>query len=105
MLFAGLALLAVAATGILSVLFPMLSRFENSTTALVKNTFVLGLANLPRALALGMINVITGFLCIRFVFPVFFMPAAAALLGSFLIEPMFRPFMPEETEDCQEAAE
>jgi hypothetical protein len=32
------------------------------------------------------------------VFPVFFLPGVAALLGSFLIEPMFKPYLPEETE-------
>ena len=105
MVFAAIALLGVAVAGILSILFPMLSRFENTTAALVKNTLVLGLANLPKALVLGLINVITALLCIKFVFPVFFMPAVAALLGSFMIEPMFKPFMPEETEDFEEAAE
>ena len=103
--FAGLALLAVAAVGILSLLFPMLSRFDNPTATLIKNSFMLGLAHLPRALALGLINVATAFLCIRLAFPVFFMPAVAALLGSFLIEPIFKPFIPEEIEDLEEAAE
>lgn len=103
-LFAGLALLAVAAVGILSLMFPILSRFENPTGALIKNSLMLGLANLPRTLPLGLINVITAFLCIRLVFPLFFMPAVAVLVGSFLIEPIFRPFMPEESESAEEAA-
>ena len=98
--FAGLALLAVAFSGILSILFPMLSRFENSAAALIKNTIVLGLANLPKALVLGIIHVGTAFLCIKLVVPLFFMPALAALLSSFLIEPMFRPFMPEDPEEA-----
>ncbi len=104
-LFSGLALLAVAAAGVLSLLFPMLSRFENSAAALLKNTLVLGLANLPRALVLGIINAGCALLCLRFIFPLFFLPGVAALLSSFLIEPIFRPYMPEEEEFTEEAAE
>ncbi len=108
MVFAGAALVAVSAVGVLSLLFPMLSRFENSTAALLKNTLVLGLANLPRAMVLGIINVVCAIVCIYFVFPVFFLPGVAAWLGSFLIEPIFRPYMPEEEEEkeySEEAAE
>ena len=82
--------------GILSVLFPVLSRFENSTAGLLRNTLLLALANLPRTLALGVLNAVTGFLCLRFVFPLFFLPSLAALLGSLFLEPMFRPFMNPE---------
>lgn len=103
MLLAGAALVAVVLVGVLSVLFPMLSRFENSVGALLKNTAVLALANAPRTLALGIVNTLSFFLCVRFVIPLFFLPALAALIGSLLIEPMFKPYMPEEPEE--EAAE
>jgi len=33
---------------------------------------------------------------LRFVVPLFFLPSLSALLGSLLIEPMFRPFLPTE---------
>lgn len=88
----------VVLLGILSVLFPVLSRFENSTAGLLRNTALLALANLPRTLALGVLNAATGFLCVRFVVPLFFLPSLAALIGSLLLEPMFRPFM--HTEDA-----
>lgn len=97
-LFAGGAFLAVLGYGILSVLFPMLSRFENSTGALLKNTLFLALANLPRTLALGMLNAVSLLLCLRFVFPLFFLPSLSTLLGSFFLEPMFKPYLPEETD-------
>ena len=100
MLFSAGAFLGVLVLGILSVLFPMVSRFENPLPALLKNTLFLGLANLPRTLALGLLNAVTVFLCIRFVFPLFFLPALSALIGSLFIEPMFKPYMPD-----QEAAE
>lgn len=95
-LFAGGAFFAVLIYGILNVMFPMLSRFENSTGALLKNTFFLSLANLPRTLVLGMLNAACLLLCLRFIIPLFFLPALCALVGSFLLEPMFKPYLPEE---------
>ena len=94
--FSVAAVLGVLLLGILSVLFPMLSRFENSLSALLRNTVLLALANLPRTLMLGILNAASAYLCVRYVFPVFFLPSLAALLGSLLIEPMFRPFMNTE---------
>lgn len=96
MAFSGGALIGALVLGILSILFPMLSRFENSFSGLLKNTVLIGLANLPRTLALGVLNGVTIFLCIWYVFPVFFLPALAALIGSLFIEPMFKPYMPVE---------
>ncbi len=96
MLFSAGAFVGVLVLGMLSILFPMLSRFNNSLTDLMKNTVLLGLANAPGTLALGFVNAVTVFLCIRFVFPLFFMPSLAALVGSLFIEPMFRPYMPVE---------
>lgn len=96
-LFAGAAFLAVTALGILSVLFPMLSRFENSFWRLMKNTLLLALANLPRTIALGILNTGVALLCARYVYPLFFLPALGALLSTVLVEPMFRPYLPEET--------
>ncbi len=91
--FSAGALAGVLVLGILSVLFPMLSRFENSFLGLLKNTLLLSLAKVPFTLGLGILNALCGFVCIRFVFPLFFVPALAALLGSLLIEPMFRPYL------------
>ena len=104
-MFAALALAAVLAVGVLSVLFPMMSRFENSLGALLKNTVILSLANLPRTLLLGIVNTATILLCLLTIIPLFFLPAPAALIGSFLIEPMFRPYMPEEPEEESAEAE
>ena len=96
MVFSGCAFVGVLLFGILSILFPMLSRFENSFAGLLKNTVLMGFANLPRTLALGIFNGATVFLCVRFVAPLFFLPALAALIGSLFIEPMFKPYMPQE---------
>ena len=95
MVFSGAAFVGVLVLGILSILFPGLSRFENSFLGLLKNTVFLAMANLPRTLALGFLNAMTVMLCAVFVIPLFFLPSLAALMGSLLIEPMFKPYMPE----------
>ena len=97
MLFSAGAIAGVLMLGILSVLFPMLSRFENPLGRLLKNTLFLGLANLPRTLALGLLNTAALLLCLIYVLPLFFLPSLAALIGSLFIEPMFKPYMPAET--------
>lgn len=107
MIFSAGAFLAMLVLGVLSVMFPMLSRFENSFDSLLRNTLLLAMANLPRTVALGFLNICTIFLCARYIFPLFFLPALSALLGSLFLEPMFRPYMtagitspsPEEEEE------
>ena len=99
MAFSGMAFVGVLVVGILSILFPMLSRFENSFPVLLKNTLFLGLANLPRTLALGLLNTVSALLCAVYVLPLFVLPSLAALIGSLFIEPMFKPFMPAEAEN------
>lgn len=94
--FAAAAFLAFVFIGILSILFPMLSRFENSTAMLWSNTLRLGLGKLPLSLGLAAVNCVSGFLCIRYIFPLFFLPALACLIDTLFIEPIFRPFMPVE---------
>lgn len=102
LLFSAVAFILVLILGILNILFPTLSRFENSFAALLKNTLFLSLANLPRTMALGSLSSITIFLCARFVFPLFFLPSLSSLLCSLLLEPMFRPYMPDRSEDADE---
>ena len=96
MLFSGGAFVGVLVLGMLSLLFPVLSRFENSFAGLLKNTVFLAMANLPRTLALGILNGAVGLACAFYILPLFFLPSLAALIGSLLIEPMFKPFLPSE---------
>ena len=95
-IFTAVAVLLMVVLGIISVIFPMLSRFDNRTTVLLKNSVLLAMANLPRTLGLGVLNGLSIFLCIRFVVPVFFLPALVALISTLFLEPMFKPYMPEE---------
>lgn len=99
MLFSTAAFLAVTALGILSLAFPVLSRFENSLPGLLKNTPLLALANLPRTVLLGLFNTAAILLCARFVVPLFFLPALTALLSTLAVEPMFRPFLEPESSE------
>lgn len=99
-IFAAAAFLALVITGIGSILFPMLSRFENPSAVLFANTIRLGLANLPLTLGLGIVNMAAVFLCVRYVVPLFFLPALAALISTLFIEPMFKPYMPEDEKDA-----
>ena len=96
MVFSAVAFMGMLVVGILSIAFPMLSRFENSTWDLLRNAVLMGMANLPRTLILGILNAAAIFLCLRYVFPLFFLPSLAALIGSWLIEPMFRPYLPPD---------
>ena len=93
MLFSAGAIVGALVLGVLSVLFPMLSRFDNSLGALLKNTVLLAMAHMPRTLILGIVNAVCVFVCIRFVFPLFFLPALAALIGTVILEPMFKPYL------------
>lgn len=102
--FSAGALIGVLALGILGVMFPVLSRFENSFGGLLKNTVLLALANLPRTLALGILHAVSIGLCVKLVAPVFILPSLTALLGSFLVEPMFRPFLAQEQTEEDEPA-
>ena len=95
-LFAAGAFVAMILMGILSLLFPILSRFENSLGALLKNTLFLALANMPRTVILGILNTVVVLLCAKLVVPLFFLPSLAALIGSYAIEPMFKPYMTDE---------
>ena len=97
--FAAVAFIGLLVLGMLGILFPMLSRFQNSFAGLLKNTVLLAMANMPRTLMIGIINAVSALLCVRFVFPLFFLPSLAALIGSLFIEPMFKPYMPEEPEE------
>lgn len=92
-LFSGAAFTAVLLLGILSVLFPLLSRFDNPLPRLLGNTLALSMANLPRTIALGLLNAISAWLCIRWIFPLLFLPAVSTLISTLLLEPMFKPYM------------
>lgn len=93
MVFAAAAVAAVLVLGILGILFPMLSRFDDRPGTLLKNTVLLALAHLPRTFLLGVLETVSILVCARLLIPIFFLPSLTALIASFLIEPMFRPYL------------
>lgn len=95
LLFAAAAVVAVILLGALSVVLPMVSRFENRPLQQIGNAFAVAMANLPRTFLLGILQAITMFACAYLVAPILFLPALTALISSWLIEPMFKPYLPE----------
>ena len=98
--FSGGAFVLLLVVGMGSLVFPMLSRFENTTAQLFGNAFRLGFVHLPLTLGLGLLNGLTIFLCVRWIFPLFFLPALSSLVSTLFIEPMLKPYMPAESEDA-----
>lgn len=95
-IFAAVAFFLLVLLGIGSIVFPLLSRFETGTVQLFSNTIRLGMANLPLTMGLALVNAAVIFFCVRYVVPLFFLPALGALLSTLFIEPMLKPYMPVE---------
>ena len=101
---AGLVIL-IAAVGVVSWVFPLLSRFTFDVKSLSSTAVKLAIQHLPSTLILGFITVLCGFLCIRFWIPFFFLPAVMTLLWSLLTERVFRRYEPDEEETEEEMEE
>jgi uncharacterized membrane protein YesL len=103
--FSAAAFVVLLLLGILSILLPMHSRFNNSLPALLRNTVLIGIVNLPRTLGLGLVNALSIALCVKFIFPLFFLPALANLIDTLFLEPMFKPYMGEEESSAKSETE
>ena len=100
---AGLVIL-VAVIGVVSWVFPLLSRFTFDVKGLSGTAVKLAVQQMPATIALGCITVLCGFLCIRFWIPFFFLPAVMTLLWSLLTERVFKRYEAalEESEEENE---
>ena len=78
--------------GVASWIFPLLSRFTFSFGALNRTAVQLALTQLPRTMALGVINTVAGWICLRLMLPVMVVPGIAALLCAYVIEPVFQTY-------------
>ena len=87
-----MAVLLAAVVGIASWVFPLLSRFTMDFASLNVTAVRLALAHLPRTAALGVVNIVSGWLCLRLVMPVMVVPGIAALLCAYILEPVFKPY-------------
>lgn len=98
MLAAATALVALLflVLGTLSWIFPLLSRFQFSFRTLNRTAWQFCFAHLPSSLALVVLLALSVWGCVRFLYPVFFVPCTEALLASFLIERAFQKHLPQE---------
>ena len=89
-----------------SLVFPLLSRFDNTVKNTLKNAVLLSMAYAPHAILLGLLNavpvglfLVSPYLAARFS-PLFLLiyHAAAAYLGSKVLKKPFRKLMPPEEE-------
>ena len=87
-----LLLLVFFLAAILCWVFPTLSRFTFGFAALNRTAVRLALGNIFRSVALVLLNALSILLVLLFAAPVLFAPGLAALLSSFLIEPVFRKY-------------
>ena len=78
--------------------FPALSRFTASPLGALKVGMQLSLAYLPRTLAIDALFLATAVLGWLFWFPLLFCPCLTAVVWSFLMEPVFRKYMPAPEE-------
>ena len=75
------------------------SRFTYSFGQLHKNAAMFTLGYLPRTIAIVLIFVLFYNVIINFFFMVIFLPSVMVNLQSLFMEPVFRKYMPEETEE------
>lgn len=97
----GFFVLLLVFVGMMSFLFPLLSRFETNLPRLFANCILLGMANLPRTAALSLLSAVSIWFCAWLWWPVIFVPCLTALAASFFIEPVFAPFLSSESEESK----
>ena len=102
-LLAAYTILLLLPAGIILWVFPLLGRFTFSLGGLFRTAVSLTMLHLPTTLAVTAVAALSLGLCVRFLLPVFFLPALTALAHSFLMERLFRRYAPEEeAEDAEE---
>ena len=87
-----------------SYVCPILSRFEMKTTGILKTAFVMGARHLLTTVVLLVLFVGVLLGCYILLPGMFFLPAAATLVASFMIEKVFKKYMPEKEEPELDAA-
>lgn len=98
-IFIGLTILVIS---INLYVFPYLSRFEVKLKQLFKNSFFLSIRHFPSTILMFII-VVLGFLASLTIPPlIMIMPGIVILLQSFLVERIFKKYMPDKSEDNYE---
>ena len=81
--------------GVLCRLFPLLGRFDRKVRDLFRTAFQLTVVHLPSTVVIVLLTAQSAVFCIRYWWPVLFMPAAAMLLISLFTERVFQKYSPE----------
>lgn len=79
--------------GVVSWMFPLLSRFEFSFAALNRTAVQFWIAHLPSSVLLALLLAGNAWICFRFLFPICFLPCTGTLLASVLVERAFQKHM------------
>lgn len=87
--------------GMLMFLFPVLSRFTMGVKQLFKSSLYMAFRHILHTLGVLVIVVLTAVAMYVLLPAVFFMPAVCALLSSFLIEHVFKRYMPKPENTAQ----
>ena len=82
--------------GAVCYIFPVLSRFTFRPGGLLLNSSKLAVAHLPSTVLIALLLYAAVILCAAFFPLIFLMPAVVALLQSFLLERIFRPYIEEQ---------
>ncbi|MBE5961552.1 MAG: DUF624 domain-containing protein [Lachnospiraceae bacterium] len=87
--------ISIIAAGILAMIFPVLSRFTLGVRGLFKTTFLMAFKHIFTTIGVIVIIAVCG-LALYIVIPaILFVPAVCCLICSFLIEKVFKKYMPE----------
>ncbi len=81
--------------GVLCWLSPLLGRFDYKAGGLFQTAFQLTIAHLPSTVVVVLLTAQTAVFCIRYWWPVLFMPTTAMLLVSLFTERIFQKYAPE----------
>ena len=96
MIYVAFWVMLVLINGIMTYLFPVLSRFEFKVGGLITTCLRLSMAHLPSTLLLGFITTAAVIVVYVFIWPVLFVPCLWALAASLPLERIFRPYMQEQ---------
>lgn len=92
-LYVAFLVVLLLAVGVVSYLFPVLSRFTFGVGGLLSVSVKLALAHLPATACLAVAAAAGAWVCLRYWWPVIFVPAVVVLLSAQLLEPIFQPYM------------
>lgn len=98
MMFGVFFVIALIITGIVLYLVPVLSRFEMKLFGLIKTAFFMSTRHLPTTILLIVLWLGMALLIYLTTIGIFFFPVIGILLSSFLIERVFKKYMPKKDE-------